>query len=117
MTAALWKGIAIVLLALLLIVGGGWWLASGARDQALVDLHAERGVSEQLRAGIREQNRATEALAKAKEAADARGQAARQLAAANGRRFDGALEQIKNVKATTCAEAMPAVNAILEAIR
>ncbi len=66
---------------------------------------------------IREQNRAVDALAKAKAEADLRGLQAQQIAAANGKRFDLALGQVKAARATTCAEAMPAVNSILEAIR
>lgn len=117
----IWKIVAIALAALMLVGGGsmgaGWWLAARDRDQARADLKTEQGVSEQLRGAIREQNRAVDAMAKAKEAADARGLAAQALAAANGKRFDGALAKLASARATTCAEAMPAVNQLLEAIR
>lgn len=117
----IWRLAALALAALLLAGGGsagtGWWMAAHDRDQARADLKTEQGVSEQLRGAIREQNLAVDAMAKAKAAADARGKAAQQLAAANGRRYAGALERIASAKATTCAEAMPAVNSLLEAMR
>jgi phosphopentomutase len=92
-------------------------MAAHDRDQARAELKVEQDANVDLRTSIREQNRAVEAMGKAKEIADARGAEAQRLAAANGRRFDGALEQIKGAKATTCADAMPAVNQILEAVR
>ncbi|MET3135276.1 hypothetical protein AAKU55_005584 [Oxalobacteraceae bacterium GrIS 1.11] len=117
-SCGLWKVASVALLVLLAGVGGGtsagWWLAARDRDQARAGLNMERAVSAGLRAGIREQNAAVSALSAAKEAADARGLLAKQLAAANGRRFDGALARIKDAKATTCADAMPAVNLLLE---
>ncbi|WGG51837.1 hypothetical protein [Rugamonas sp. DEMB1] len=117
----IWKVAAIVLLAALPLVGGGagagWWLAAHDRDQARADLATERTRADALTAGIREQNRAVEAMASAKAAADARGQAAQQLSAENGRRFDGALAQLAGRRATTCDEAMPAVNQLLESVR
>lgn len=121
MSDLFWKPAAIVLLLALLVVGGwtgaGWWLAARDRDAARAELVAERKVSEELRASIREQNRAVEALGQAKAQAEQRGEQAARLAAANGRRFDDALGRIANAKATTCAEAMPAVDAVLEAIQ
>jgi hypothetical protein len=116
MTALMQRIIAAVLLTALAGAGAGWWLAARDRDQVLADLVAERVISEGLRTDIREQNRAVDALAKAKAAADARGALAQQLATANGRRFDGALAQIVAVRATTCTEAMPAVNQLLKGI-
>lgn len=121
MSAALWKGIAIGLLVLLLAVGGstgfGWWLAARDRDQVKVDLKAEQIVTAGLRASIETQNSAVAGMAKEKEAADERRAAAEKLAAANGRRFDTALAKLSGATATTCADAMPAVNAMLEALR
>jgi hypothetical protein len=121
MTEYFYKLLSIVLLLLLAIVAVGmgyqWRLAAHDREQARSELHDEKGVSEGLRTGIREQNRATEALAKAKALADERGLQAQQLAAASGRRFDQALERERGAKATTCVEAMPVVNRILEAIQ
>lgn len=116
MTGYFYKLLSIALLAALAGAGGAWWLAAHDRDQARADLTAEQSVSEPLRIGIREQNRAVEVLAKAKAAADARGALAQQLAAANGRRFDGALAKIVGARATTCTDAMPAVNLLLEGI-
>lgn len=117
----LWKVATIILLVLQLAVAGGmgfeWWSAAHDRDVARVELGTERARADALQAGIREQNRAMEALAKAKADADARGAAARQLAAANGRRFDGALQRLASARATTCDDAMPYVNQLLESVR
>lgn len=98
-------------------LGYQWHMAAHDRDTARGELVTERAANVDLRTSIREQNRAVETMGKLKEAADTRAQAAEKLAAANGRRFDGALEQIRNGKATTCDEAMPFVNKTLEAIR
>lgn len=97
--------------------GYEWHMATHDRDAALAQFDAERQTSDALRASLREQNRAVDALAAAKRLADERRAAAEQLAAANGRRLDRALEQGAGAKATTCAEAMPTVNKILEAVR
>jgi hypothetical protein len=117
----IWKPLAAILAIALLLVGAGtgfgWWLAARDRDAARVELVAERQVSAQYQVAIREQNRATEVLAVQKAAADTRGAQAQQVAAANGRRLDAAMAGISTARATTCAEAMPAVNAILEAIK
>lgn len=117
----IWRVVALALAALLLAgagsLGTGWWLAAHDRDRARVDLAAEQAASEQLRGSLREQNRAVDAMAAAKMAADERGALAQQIAAANGRWLEGALDKISGAKATTCAEAMPAVNRLLEAMR
>ena len=119
--SGLWKlaaiALAVVSLALCAYLGHGWYMAAHDRDQAIVERDEQKALADQYQTAIREQNTATEALGKAKEAADARGRAAQQLAAANGRRFDSALDRIKDARATTCDEAMPAVNEILEAIK
>lgn len=119
--SGIWKvaaiGILVASAASSAYLGYNWHMAARERDEARVELTAERAISTQYQLAIREQNRAVEALAKQKSEAEARGQAAQQIAAANGRRFDGALQRIKDAKATTCDEAMPAVNAILEAIK
>ena len=117
MSALIQRAIAGVLLVALMATGGGWWAAARARDRAQVKLGAERLRTAELGAAIREQNRAVDALAVAKRDADARGLAAQQAAAVAGRRYDGALTRIAGVKATTCADAMPAVNLLLEGIR
>lgn len=117
----IWKIVAFVLLGVLLLlvsVGGtGWWLLARARDQAKSDLAAEKVVSEGLLGAIREQNRAVEVMGTAKTAAEARGAQAQLVATANGRRLDQVLSREQGSRATTCDEAMPAVNRILEAIR
>ncbi|MES2262075.1 MAG: hypothetical protein V4724_26440 [Pseudomonadota bacterium] len=115
--SGLWKAAAIVLLAALLLTGAGWALAAHDRDVARVDLGAERTRNDELRTSIREQNRAVETMGTAKALAEARGQAAQQAAAATGKRFDGALQRLVGARATTCAEAMPAVNLLLESVR
>ncbi len=119
--AGIWKLAAIALLALLLLIlsaaGTGWWMLTSDLRTARADLATEVAANEGLRGSIREQNRAVEVLAEQKRVADARGAQAQQLAAANGKRFDLALRQVQGAHAATCADAMPAVNSILEAIR
>jgi hypothetical protein len=120
-TGGLWKVGAILLAGLLLItgagLGGGWWLAARDRDKAEDALMKEQGVSATLRAGIDTQNTAIIRLGNETLAAERRGLAAQQLAAVNGRRFDGALQQLAGARATTCAEAMPAVNQLLKDVK
>lgn len=117
----LWKAATIVLLIVMLASGaaGGalWWSAASARDKALADLKTEQGVTTQLRAGVNAQNSAIQAQATLAREAEARGLAAQQQAAVAGRRFDGALQQLAGARATTCADAMPAVNKLLEQVR
>ncbi|NYE62179.1 hypothetical protein FHW58_003394 [Duganella sp. 1224] len=117
----LWKVATLVLLAVLLAGGGAggalWWTAAAARDQALADLRAEQGINAQLRAGVDAQNTAILAQATLAREAEARGQAAMQAAAANGRRYDQALQQIAGARATSCTDAMPYVNQLLEKVR
>lgn len=119
--AGVWKIAAVVLLALLLMIiavgGVGWWTLSSARDEALSDLSAERDKNADLIVSITRQNDAVTVLAEQKTKAEARGIVAHALAAANGKRYDKAMNQMQAVKATTCGEAMPAVNAVLGAIQ
>ncbi len=121
MSDLIWKPLSIVLLAVLLAtglgLGGGWWLAARDRDAARVELAAERELSTKYRDAIAEQNRAVQVLADQKAEAEARGRAAQQLAAANGKRFDLVLAQTRAATAVNCAEAMPTVDAVLEAVR
>lgn len=121
LTGQLWKVATIVLAVLLLAVGcaGGalWWSAATARDHALTDLRAEQGINEQLRVGVLAQNFAILAQADRAREAEARGRAAQEAAAANGRRYDQALQQIAGARATSCADAMPYVNQLLEKVR
>ncbi len=116
-----WKVCTLVLLAILLAGGGAggalWWSATAARDKALTDLAAEKGINAQLRAGVDDQNRAIQTWYRASEDAKARGQVAQQQAAINGQRFDAALQQLAGAKATTCADAMPFVNQLLDTVR
>lgn len=117
----LWKVAALVLLAVLLAGGaaGGalWWSVAAARDQALADLKKEQRINAQLRAGVDAQNTAILAQVDQAREAEARGRAAQEAAAANGRRYDQALQQIAGAKATSCADAMPYVNQLLEKVR
>lgn len=121
MVGGIWKIGAIVLAVASLLacayLGHGWYMAAHDRDRALADLKAEREISAQYQTAIREQNNAVEALAAQKASAEQRGAQAQQIAAANGKRFDAALDRIRDARATTCDEAMPAVNEILEAIK
>jgi len=98
-------------------LGYQWLMAAHDRDAAVSALATEKAAGDDLRTAIREQNRAVEALGAQKVLADVRRAAAEQVAAANGRRLDRALEQGVGAKATTCADAMPTVNKILEAVR
>lgn len=117
----IWKVAAIALAGLLVVgaAGGGTalWLASSARDKVVVELKAEQRITAALRAGVDLQNTRIVELGKEKLAAEARGAAAQQIAAANGKRFDGALAKLAGARATTCDEAMPAVNQLLKDLK
>ena len=119
--AGIWKVAAVVLAVLLLVTitgtGMGWWLAAGARDEALVSLKVEQGVNATLRTSIGVQNEAVQSMHRLTLDADARGRAAQALAAANGRRFDGALAKLTGARATTCDEAMPYVNQLFKEVK
>jgi hypothetical protein len=121
LTGQVWKVATLALTALLLAGGGAggalWWAAASARDQALTELSAEKGVTAQLRAGVDDQNRAILKWYRASEDAAARGRVAQQQAVAAGKRYDAALQQLAGVKAATCADAMPYVNQMLENVR
>ncbi len=116
-----WKAGAIAALAAGVASSGylglQWYTAAHDRDAARAERDDAGESVTALTSSIREQNRAVDALATAKRQADERRAAAEQLAAANGRRLDRALEQGVGVKATTCADAMPTVNKILETVR
>jgi hypothetical protein len=118
---AAWKVATIVLAALLLVVGAGtgtgWWLAEHAHGKTRGELTEAQARIGEYQAAIREQNRATEVLAKEKERADARGEAARVQADGLGRRMDAALHQVAGARSTTCADAMPFVDRVLEQVR
>ena len=117
----IWKAAAIALAAVLVVgasvAGTGWWLAAGDRDTARADLKAEQGVSAGLRASIAEQNLAVDGMARATLLAQQRGEAAHAAAAAAGRKYSAAQQQLAGVRATTCDEAMPAVRAMMEDVR
>lgn len=119
--AGIWRVATVVLASLLLITvtgaGTGWWLAATGRDQALASLNAEQIANAELRASIAIQNTAVEGMQRATAQAEARGDAARAAAAAAGRRYDGAMARLDGARATTCDEAMPAVNQLLESVR
>jgi len=121
LVSQLWKVAALMASGLVLVVGvgagTGWYLASAARDDALRDLRAEQGVSAELRAGIKTQNTAIIQWYDQAKQAQARGDAAMAVAQVNGRRYDAALQQLAGGKATSCEEAMPYVNQLLEKVR
>lgn len=121
LVGGIWKlaaiGLAVCLAASSAYLGANWWLAERDLKSSKVELTAERDLSSKYRDAIGEQNRAVDALAAQKAGADERGRAAQQLAAANGRRLDLALAKSADARATTCTEAMPVVNATLEAVR
>ena len=111
---------AVLLLALALVggsTGAGWYLAARDRDAARVDLVVERDRSAQLAASVARQNEAVAALEAAKSEAEARGLAAQQLAAANGKRFDLVLAATRATHALNCADAMPVVDMVRDAVR
>lgn len=116
-----WKITSAVLASLLLAVGGAggaaWWLSDRALGQARGELAAVQERAADYQAAIREQNRATEVLAKAKLAAEARGLAAQQQADVASKRYDSALQQLAGARVATCADAMPFVNKLLEDVR
>lgn len=116
-----WKIASAVLASLLLAVAGAgvaaWWMADRAREHAVVDLKAEQKVSAELRLAIGTQNAAIAVLGDQKLAADARGAAAQAQAAADGKRYYAALQQMSGARVTTCADAMPFVNKLLEDVR
>ena len=118
---AIWKVAAVVLAVLLVVVitgaGTGWCLAAAARDEALARLVTEQGASAALRASIGIQNSAVKSMHDATVAADKRQRAAQELAAAIGRRLDAAQPRLAGAHATTCDEAMPYVNQLLEDVR
>jgi uncharacterized protein YlxW (UPF0749 family) len=119
--SGIWKLAAILLLVVLVATVAGmgyhWHMAARDRDSAQVALLASQQAVIDLKEAIRRQNEAIDGLAKDKAAAEDRGRAAQQLAAANGKRFDQVLARTRTVKATTCTEAMPVVNDVLESIR
>lgn len=121
MVGGIWKIGAIVLavvsLALCAYLGHGWYMAAHDRDQAIVERDEQKALADEYLGRIREQNRAAETLATQTKLAEQRGKAAMDLAAANGRRFDDVLARTRDAKATTCAEAMPVVDQVLEAIK
>lgn len=94
-----------------MVVGGDGTRPGAGRSEE------EQGVNAQLRAGVDAQNTAILTQAQLAREAEARGLAAQQAAAANGRRYDQALQQIAGARATSCADAMPYVNQLLEKVR
>lgn len=121
LTDQIWK-LATGLLAILLlvVVGAGsalWWSALSERDKAQEQLAATQRDNAELRGSLRTQNSAIEAMQRATALAEDRGRAAQQIAESAGRRYDSALAKIGGSRAVTCADAMPAVNALLESVR
>jgi hypothetical protein len=116
-----WKIASAVLASLLLAVAGAggaaWWLTDRALTKAEAEVVVQRTRADDYQASIREQNRATEVLARETAAARARGLAAQQQAAVAGKRYDAALQQLAGTRVTTCADAMPYVNKLLEDVR
>lgn len=116
-----WKITSAVLASLLLAVAGtggaAWWLSDRALTKAEAEVSVQRSRAADYQAAIREQNRATEVLARETAAAKARGLAAQQQAAVIGKRYDAALQQLAGARVTTCADAMPYVNKLLEDVR
>jgi hypothetical protein len=117
-----WKIASAVLASALLTVAGAggaaWWLSDRALTKAEAEVAVQRGRADDYQAAIREQNRATEVLARETAAAQARGRAAQQQTAVAGKRYDAALQDMESARRiTTCADAMPFVNKLLEDVR
>lgn len=92
-------------------------MAAHDRDQANVERNEQKALADEYQTRLREQNRAVEALGTQKTQAEQRGKVALDLAVANGRRYDDAVARNRAATATTCDEAMPVVNDILESIK
>ncbi|CDG82101.1 hypothetical protein [Janthinobacterium agaricidamnosum] len=116
MTEYFYKLMATLLLLVLVLTGVGWILAARETSHARVALAAEQDAAARLRGAIATQNQALQQMSQARQEAEARGLAARQLALENGRRFDGALRRIQDARAVSCSDAMPAVNLLLESL-
>jgi hypothetical protein len=118
------KAIAGALILAALVAGYAYWRKGiydegyAARDAEAVKQLAIKGMEiGDLKASIREQNRAVETMGAAKQAAEARGAAARLAANASAARLDKVIDQFGAAKAVTCAEAMPTVDAVLRGVR
>lgn len=92
-------------------------MAVAARDRAVQDLEKERQVSAELRIGIGTQNAAIGVLGQQKLEAEERGRIAQAAAVAAGWRYDAALQRLDGASVTSCADAMPFVNKLLEDLR
>ena len=117
LTGLAWKIATGLLLASLVSATGCWWLATHDRDKARAELIEQKTANDQLRDSIREQNRAVEALGAAKQAADSRRALAQRLVVASGKKLAAAGAALAAARATTCTEAMPAVDKLLENVR
>ncbi len=117
LTGGLWKLAAAAALLLAAGAGGGWWLAAHDRDLARQQLKAEQAKSAGLAGAIETQNIMVGGLAAAKADADTRRLAAEQAAAVAGKRYSAASAALAGARATTCDEAMPAVDRLLESLR
>lgn len=113
---ALLIGAVILCACLLCSAGVGWWLAAEDRDEARSRLVQEQRDNAELRGSLKAQNEAVAAMQLATAQAQDRGRAAQQAAEAAGRRYDAGLKKIGAAHAATCADAMPAVNALLESV-
>ena len=114
LTGLAWKVATGLLLAALVSATGCWWLAAHDRDKTRTELAEQKTANDQLLDSIREQNRAVDALGAAKQAADSRRALAQQLVVASGKKLAVAGAALAAARATTCTEAMPAVNQLLK---
>jgi hypothetical protein len=120
-TGELWKAVAIALLIALvgtvLGLGGKLWLTDRDLNKAKEELAVANTNVVNLRTSISIQNAAVDTLKADKDKADARADAAWRVAAGKSVQMDKILKNIQDIKATTCQEAMPVVNQVLEGLK
>jgi len=117
LTSRLWQVCSIALVVLSAWCGFQWLLASHERDRLQDKLTTEQNTAAELRSSIKGQNSAVDELKRQKDEADKRLALALQRAQVNGKRADNALARVKDAKAVTCQDAMPAVNQVFEELR
>lgn len=120
-TGELWKVAAIALLITLvgavLGLGGKLWLTDRDLNKAKEELAVANTNVANLRVAIGTQNAAVDALKSDKDKADARADAAWRVAVGVGAKADKIMKNIEGIKATTCQEAMPVVNQVLDGLK
>lgn len=70
-----------------------------------------------LESGVREQNKAIEKMDDLRKIAEAKGQAAMELANSKGVQYGAILAEVRGVKADSCDDAMPVVDKVIAGVR